>query len=338
MGGSPASNFPILVSGTFSWLATTTYGGFVQNVNGYDVGFYADSTLTTELNWEVELYTASNGNVVYWVNIPSISSTANTTFVIAYGNSAITTDQSNAVGTWNNNFKAVYHLGNGTTLSLNDSTGNYNGTGGGGVASGQIDGCISLDGSTQGFNAGSSISSSPILLNVGVGTVSVWMNSSSYSGGFITYQDGSGHDAFSLIFPSSSGQPIAIHLGSATNINGVFSSYLLNTWYRIDVDWNGTTVDIYVNGSLDVSYTNSSTSSGNAGSDSTAFGFYMYGSGPSTGGYFGGYIDEIRIATTVLGAAWITAEYNNQKTGSTLLSIGSQQTTLSYFSPRWVSV
>ena len=38
------------------------------------------------------------------------------------------TDQSDPVNTWDSNFKAVYHLGNGTTLTATDSTGGNNGT------------------------------------------------------------------------------------------------------------------------------------------------------------------------------------------------------------------
>ena len=38
------------------------------------------------------------------------------------------TDQSDPLNTWDSNFKAVYHLGNGTTLTATDSTGGNNGT------------------------------------------------------------------------------------------------------------------------------------------------------------------------------------------------------------------
>src|SRR5262249_15810909 len=40
---SDLANFPVLISGAYSYLATTTNGGQVQNANGYDVIFSLDS-------------------------------------------------------------------------------------------------------------------------------------------------------------------------------------------------------------------------------------------------------------------------------------------------------
>jgi hypothetical protein len=39
------SNFPVLISGTYSYLATVSTGGNVQNANGYDVIFTSDTGL-----------------------------------------------------------------------------------------------------------------------------------------------------------------------------------------------------------------------------------------------------------------------------------------------------
>jgi len=50
------TNFPILISGTYPYLKTTTNGGNVQHVNGFDIGFYSDSALTTKLAHETESY------------------------------------------------------------------------------------------------------------------------------------------------------------------------------------------------------------------------------------------------------------------------------------------
>jgi MSHA biogenesis protein MshQ len=66
--------------------------------------------------WEVEKYNGTTGNLIAWVKILS-SAMTDTLFYLFYGNPSITTDQSDPVNTWDSNFKAVYHLGNGTTLS-----------------------------------------------------------------------------------------------------------------------------------------------------------------------------------------------------------------------------
>jgi len=44
-----------------------------------------------------------------------------------YGNTSAASQQ-NATSTWDSNYQGVWHLGNGTTLSAADSTGNNNGT------------------------------------------------------------------------------------------------------------------------------------------------------------------------------------------------------------------
>ena len=46
------TNFPVLISGIYSYLATVANGGNVQNANGYDVIFTSDSSCTTKLDHE----------------------------------------------------------------------------------------------------------------------------------------------------------------------------------------------------------------------------------------------------------------------------------------------
>src|SRR6185369_3765398 len=103
-------------------------GGHVANANGYDIGFYADSSGSTKLKWEINSYNPSTGQLIAWVKIPTLSSTTDTSFYLFYGDPSITSDQSDPLNTWDSNFKAVYHLGDGTILTATDSTGGNNGT------------------------------------------------------------------------------------------------------------------------------------------------------------------------------------------------------------------
>ncbi|MBP6858197.1 MAG: DUF2341 domain-containing protein, partial [Candidatus Pacebacteria bacterium] len=120
------TDFPILVQGTYSYLKTVANGGKVQNANGYDIGFYSDSGLTTPLKFEINKWSATTGELIAWIKIPTLSHTTNTTIYMAYGNPSITTDQSDPAGVWTNNYLSVWHLGDGTTLNLADSTSNNN--------------------------------------------------------------------------------------------------------------------------------------------------------------------------------------------------------------------
>jgi len=106
-------------------LATTASGGNVQNANGYDIIFASDSGCATQLNHEVESYNAATGAVNYWVRVATVSHTSDTRIYMCYGNASITIDQTNKTSVWNN-FNAVWHMGNGSTLNLSDSTANGN--------------------------------------------------------------------------------------------------------------------------------------------------------------------------------------------------------------------
>jgi len=81
-GASNSTDFPVLVSGTYTYLKTTGNGGEVTNANGYDIGFYSDSGLTTKLDWEVEKYVSTTGEIVAWVRIPTLSHTSDTVIYI----------------------------------------------------------------------------------------------------------------------------------------------------------------------------------------------------------------------------------------------------------------
>ena len=108
---STQSNFTVLVSVTDPALKTVANGGHVANANGYDIGFYADSGGAIKLKWEVEQYNGTTGNLIAWVKIPSVSSSTDTVFYLMYGDSAINTDQSDPLNTWDSNFKGCVASG-----------------------------------------------------------------------------------------------------------------------------------------------------------------------------------------------------------------------------------
>jgi hypothetical protein len=110
---SDLTNYPLMVK-----LEQPSFnlGGF-KSENGYDVKF-TNKNGTVEYDYEI-VYFNKNLSAVFYVKIPLISSTIKTEFKMFFGNSTITTDQSNPSSVWDDNFVAVYHL-----VGLNDSTGN----------------------------------------------------------------------------------------------------------------------------------------------------------------------------------------------------------------------
>ena len=114
-------DFPILIYHTDLDLRTTSNGGRVTDINGFDIQFtLVDGN--TVLEHDLEDYNAVTGEVAVWVKVPNVSTLANTVIRIYYGNSAITTNQS-STATWDTNYKGVYHLHNN---DLSDGTVNAN--------------------------------------------------------------------------------------------------------------------------------------------------------------------------------------------------------------------
>src|SRR6266404_1000593 len=94
------NNFPVSVAGTYSYLATVSNGGKVQNSSGYDIIFTSDVAGATKLDHEIESYSATTGAVSFWVRIPTLSHTTDTIIYMQYGNNTITTSRENKTGVW----------------------------------------------------------------------------------------------------------------------------------------------------------------------------------------------------------------------------------------------
>lgn len=114
VGTGPHTNFPVLISRADADLLVRA------QADGDDILFTAANG-TTKLSHEIESYTSPSGTIVAWVEIPSLSSSANTVIYMYYGNAAAASQQ-DVTGTWNTNFKGVYHLNN----AFVDATSNSN--------------------------------------------------------------------------------------------------------------------------------------------------------------------------------------------------------------------
>src|ERR1700730_14718862 len=76
-GSSSLNNFPMLFSVTDANLKTVGNGGSVGKSDGTDMLFTASDGVT-KLNHELESYNASTGQVIAWVQLSSLSPTADT--------------------------------------------------------------------------------------------------------------------------------------------------------------------------------------------------------------------------------------------------------------------
>lgn len=93
------TNFPCLVKSNSTFhIGTST---------GYDVHF--QDLAGNELYFELDYYDPVTGNGAWWVQIPTLSSSAPTSIRMLYGDSSITSDQS-APGTVWADYSYVYHF------------------------------------------------------------------------------------------------------------------------------------------------------------------------------------------------------------------------------------
>jgi hypothetical protein len=308
------TNFPVLVSGTFSALATIGNGGKVTNSNGYDIIFTSDAAGQNKLNFERGSY-AVNGQVTFWVQVPTVSHTADTVFYVFYGNSSITADPSTPAQAWDTNYLGVFHLPNGTTLTTNDSTNNKNGVNEGATAiAGQIDGGAN-------FNGTSSYIDVPAYGNtVSAFTISTWI-----------YLNGTSNAYSGIVVSRDPSQPVGMMFSGTTNI----LSYLWNNNSSSTWGWgSGIAVPLHqwTYAVLTVSATQATMTACTAGTCNTATNAiahvsqtlntdFRFGYDSAAARFLNGALDEVRISKTARSADWITTEYNNQNSPSTFSTV-----------------
>ncbi|MCE2929485.1 MAG: DUF2341 domain-containing protein, partial [Candidatus Caenarcaniphilales bacterium] len=135
----------------------------------------------TRVPVELVSYSAATTNGELWFRAPSLTSTANGTFYVYYGNSnALLPPANTAYGSqqvWSNGFVAVYHMNsltNGTASVLDSTSFARHGTPIGGMSTlsaGKTGGSVTFDGTNDHIDIGSSISN---IFNGNSFSVSIW--------------------------------------------------------------------------------------------------------------------------------------------------------------------
>lgn len=328
---SDLSNFPVLFTGTYTYLKTVANGGKVENANGYDITFYSDSGLTSPLDFERVFWSATTGDVEFWIRIPTLTSASATVIYISYGRTSITSDQQDAEGVWNTEYKGVWHLKDGTTLSLLDSTSNNNdGTNNGAVVgAGQIDGAAEFAGAEY-VTVGdmTSIEGGSEL------TVSCWVRPSPIlaARGFVVKRNSDEtQDCFFMAARSGSASNLMVGVGlgvdesAITEVGGLLAT---DTWTYCTMVFNGALsgdsnrLKLFTNGTqrtLTFSSVGIVPATVPATTAVTTFAAHS-----DLAFFFIGRMDEIRIATSAKTDTWIATEYSNQNDPANFYTIGSE--------------
>jgi hypothetical protein len=330
------TDFPVLISiPANNEMKHVGVGGHVQNSNGYDIAFRAADGITP-LAHEVESYSSTNGEMIAWVKVPALSSSADTVIYIYYGDSSVTSSLENPNSVWDANFKGVWHLKNSSTSSFSDSTSNGNIATNNGTTNiaGQI-----LQG--RDFNGSSYMTTASTELKTANDfTISLWFkadNTSYYK--HLIWQGQSGANGW------GAEQEMHLTLGMFDKINNKLVFFLGNTdpgsssntiaiskdfsntsdWHHVAVvvsNMSSTpSAMLYLDGGAPVSDTGSiartDRSSWNKG--------FQFGRPDADQRYFDGKLDEVRIATTSRSVDWIKTEYNNQRDPGSFRAIGNEE-------------
>lgn len=317
---SDQTDFPFLFVGTFADLATTAHSGTVTSSLGYDIGFTSDQGGTTYLDWEVEFYDPATGSIVAWVRIPTLSHTTDTVIYLQYGDATITTFQGNVAGVWNSDFQAVWHLNSNTTIT--DSTSNAN-TGiptSIDAITGQIDG---------GCGFGQPFPAIAVANNISVGTaftVEAWFLAVSGPTGFrcfITKQSSASNRNYWLglsqgggSFGSTNSLICLMSIGGGNQWAVSTGTYADSAWHHVAAVYNGTTLQLFIDGVPDASITPS-------GAPDTQISATTIGTDPPDSDTFHNDLDEVRVSNVGRSADWIAAEFANQSSPGTFYAVSA---------------
>jgi hypothetical protein len=313
------TDFPLLIYlGSDADLAADA-----QN-DGDDIIFTAADEVT-RLSHEIEYFDGATGNLTAWVKIPSLSSTTDTEIYMYYGNAGAANSE-NVTDVWDVNYKMVQHLEE-TSGTHNDST-QYNNDGTPIIspasnqnAMGKIDGADDLDG-----NDFISLAASNSILPSNVNfTVSAWAKLDTVRAG--TYAP----NRIFTILENATNSNFALGVSSDSKIAGFtrnggtaveFKGGTINTgqWYYFTLVKQGTTHQLYLNGSTSGSAVNY-TPTNQPSIDNAAIGQDTF----SGSRFWDGIIDEVQVSDIARTPDWITTSYNNQVNPAGFYTLGPEE-------------
>jgi len=281
---------------------------------GEDLRFVAADNQVV-LAHQIERYQEPNPAQV-WVRVPHIAARSSSDHIwMYYGSTASNGEQPAQV--WSNGFQAVYHCAN----NLDDSTANaFNGADHGttNLVAGQIAQSRTLNGSNQWVGLGGNRN---WLRNTSAATLSAWIRPSATDGDrsviAISINNGSTATGVSRAYIETFNGYVSIggrasDADSERRIISDNSAIAAGAWHYVAgvIDYASGRGTIFVDGwqiydgALDFDQTvtaNTSATNGAIGAQDDGSSYY-----------FGGNLDEVRIATALRSAAWISAEFQSQ--------------------------
>ena len=321
-------NFPILISVTDANLADEANSGHVKNSSGYDI-IFTNGDEDTQLKHEIERYVNTDGILVFWVKIDSLSSTSDTDLYIYYGKTGVVADPS-TTDTWDSNFLFVSHMKNDpdtTHIADSTSTGN-DGTKNAETEPEQANGKM---GYAQDFELADTekikmdASTAPMTKLL----VEAWINPE--SDGILSTIVADMYDtaAFGQLSWRIERRPDNKMSSVSFKNDGILWNFIGNTtvlaadgWTYVVLRWDGSNVYIYIDGNQDGIAGAAGVMSSHASREFTIGGEKDVGTYKD---FFDGIIDEIRVSDSERSANWIITTHNTQSNPNTFMSWGAEE-------------
>ena len=294
------TNFPVLVH-----LTSSNFDFSKAKTDGADIRF-TDSDGTTTLDYEIEKWDDASEIAEVWVRVPQINASSNTDYIYIYYGNSLASDDQDAANVWDDNYVAVFHLGETSGFNLNNSTGGTDGSKTGTnqpppLTSGKINGAQDFDGIDDRITAATNYG-----IAKGPTTLEIWANleTTSKKGTFMKiggdggtgYGFGVGSNDF-----ESNGNDFIIIFESVRWINTGLD--FGTGWHRavLTLDASGNPA-AFLDGTAGDAI---ATGSPNTPNSSMAIGGYTN----SVNRYFDGPLDEVRISNVKRSDSWIKASY-----------------------------
>ncbi len=315
VGSTDHTDFPVLISGTYTYLKTIANSGSVTSSGGYDIRPCSDAGLTSGLDFQLVNYVPTTGFIEMYVRVPTVSHTSDTVIYLGYGKSSITTDGS-TTATWNSGFKAVYHFGSSSSLVLTDSTTNGLTLTNSGVTNntGQVGGGANV---VTPSGAGLLSHADDALLRLTAAfTIEVWINAATNTGyrTILEKSDGTSFTYYIDLETSTNKPRVLVTQSGSFKVITSGAGLSIGTYAHVSGTFDGTTLRLFKNGVADGTLAVSGASDGTTGILSIA-------SDRNIQNFFQGTLDEIRISSAVRSVDWLLATFNNIASPSTFYAL-----------------
>jgi hypothetical protein len=310
------TDFPVLIS-----LPTDTDLAADARNDGLDLAFTAVDG-TTLLDFEIEYFNGSTGELIAWVRVPLLSSAVDTTLYLYYGFPG-SPDRQDISGVWGAGYTGVWHMDE-TGTTLHDSAqGVLNGAVQGTVnqnVTGRVDGGDEFNGPAESWiqttNAVALGANQPF-------SAEAWLYANSMQGWYVGLvqkgRDPSGPpdaDWVGLWFDDNDRITFGWdwQSGKGGNLSGSVIS--AGQWYHAVAVYDGANRRLYLNGALDAG-----PSAGHYDGNNETWNMAT----DRNGWYLDGLLDEVRVSSVARSAAWVATEYNNQASPSTFHQVGAEE-------------